>query len=62
MFSVAGLGEAAGRAADRWWAALPETRRMQLHRMMDPQARQDPVPEEQLALQVHVEQQAGGGQ
>jgi hypothetical protein len=36
--------------ADRWWAALPESRRVQLHRMFDRSARQEPLPEGQMAL------------
>ncbi len=38
------------RMADRWWAALPESRRVQLHRMFDRSARQEPLPEGQMAL------------
>jgi len=38
--------------ADRWWASLPPGRREQIHRMMDRTVREQPVPEDQLALEV----------
>lgn len=38
--------------ADRWWASLPPARREQIHRWIEPEAREQPMPEHQLALDV----------
>jgi hypothetical protein len=44
------MPDLAARDADRWWAALPAARRVQLHRMMDRDAREPVLPEHQLVL------------
>lgn len=38
--------------ADRWWASLPPGRREQIHRWIEPEAREQPLPEHQLLLDV----------
>lgn len=42
--------------ADKWWHTLPPARREQIHRMMDREARQEPVPRDQMALDALIEE------
>lgn len=44
------MGNWPGAEADAWWASLPVKRREQIHRMMSPKARAEPLPKRQLAL------------
>lgn len=46
------MGSWPGAEADAWWASLPPGRREQIHRWIQPEAREEPIPEEQLLLDV----------
>lgn len=47
------------RDADRWWTGLSERRRAQIHRMMCREAREQPVPAGQTAMDVPQQARAG---
>jgi hypothetical protein len=46
------MGSWPGAEADKWWASLPPHRREQIHRWIEPEAREQPLPRHQLVLEV----------
>ncbi|MCQ4119858.1 hypothetical protein [Rhodococcus tibetensis] len=49
----------AARAADEWWHTLPDDRRAQIHRWVDPPTTGPPPVAGQYELPIHDNEQGG---
>lgn len=53
------MGSWPGAEADAWWASLPPARRERIHRWLGSGSEEEPLPEQQLTLDV-ADPTAGG--